>query len=267
MTTRRQADTSAAEEPRADGHAGLNFRDAAVRAPKLSAQVAHRIVELIVSDDVEPGQTLPPERVMVEQLGVSRGTLREALRILEVHGLISLKPGPTGGPVVEEMTGRELGQASTLHFHMAGATFGEIWQARLAIEPMMARLAAERRAPEIAERLGEVMDAAEGFAGEEDFIEATSEFHTTMSGLSGNRVLDLYAIAFSEIWNQHVRGRAFPEAERDRVHDDHHAIADAVIAGDGEAAERLMREHMTEMMRIVGERHPGILAEVVPFAI
>jgi DNA-binding FadR family transcriptional regulator len=249
------------------GEGAPRFRDAAIRGPKLSAQVARRIVELIVDEGVQPGQTLPPERLMVEQLGVSRGTLREALRILEVHGLISLKPGPTGGPVVEEMTGKELGQASTLHFHIAGATFGEIWEARLAIEPMMARLAAERTSPEIAEELRLVMEEAEAQTGDDDFVRSTSRFHTTVSGLSGNRVLDLYAVAFSEIWNEHVRGRAFPEAARGRVFHDHRAIADAVIAGDGELAERLMREHVAEMMRFVGERHPGILAEVVPFAI
>jgi GntR family transcriptional repressor for pyruvate dehydrogenase complex len=259
---------ASAEDEHPEGEARLHsFRTVALRGPKLSAQVARQIVDFVVQRGVSPGQTLPPEKVMVEQLGVSRGTLREALRILEVHGLISLKPGPTGGPVVKEMTGRDLGQASTLHFHMAAATFREVWEARLAIDPMMARLAAERTSTEIADRLRSVIEKAEGTSGDDEYVAATSQFHTAMSGMSGNRVLDLYAISLSEIWNAHVKGRLFPESERGRVYDDHRAIADAVIAGNGDLAERLMREHMAQMMRYVGERHPGILDEVIPFAI
>ncbi len=240
------------------------LNDSAPR-PKLSAQVARQIVDYIVEGDMAPGTTLPPERVMLSQLGVSRGTLREALRILEVHGLISLKPGPTGGPVVERMAGRQLGLASTLHFHMAGATFRELWEARLTVEPVMARLAAERNSPDVGEQLKETMERARHVPGDRVYVEAASEFHTTLGSMTGNRILDLYAISFSEVWNAHAHDLVFPEGERSRVFDDHEAIAQAVIDGDGERAERLMREHMRAMMEYVDTRHPGVLDEIVPF--
>ena len=242
----------------------LPFRDGGQRQ-KLSGRVARQIVDYIVENEIPPGQTLPPERAMLERLGVSRGTLREALRILEVHGLISLKPGPTGGPVVEPMSGRQLGLASTLHFHMAGATFRELWEARVTIEPLMARLAAERKSPQVRERLRAVMGRAQAVSRDHVYVEAASDFHTTLSGMTGNRVLDLYAISFSAVWNAHVRGLAFPEEERSRVFEHHDAIAEAVIAGDGERAERLMRDHMREMIAYVDRRHPGVLDGVVPF--
>lgn len=241
-----------------------SLRDASPRA-KLSAQVAQQIVDYIVDGEIPPGSTLPPERVMLTQLGVSRGTLREALRILEVHGLISLKPGPTGGPVVEPMAARQLGIASTLHFHMAGATFRELWEARATIEPLMARLAAERNAPDVGERLEETMDRARSAPDDDGYVRAASDFHTMLSGMTGNRILDLYAIAFSEIWNAEAAGRIFPEGERGRVFDDHAAIAEAVASGDGDRAEELMREHLQVMTRYVGRRHPGILDQVIPF--
>jgi GntR family transcriptional repressor for pyruvate dehydrogenase complex len=240
------------------------LRDPAPRS-KLSAQVARQIVDYIVEGEIAPGRTLPPERVMLSQLNVSRGTLREALRILEVHGLISLKPGPTGGPVVERMAGRQLGLASTLHFHMAGATFRELWEARLTIEPVMARLAAERNSRDVGERLTDTMERARHVPGDQVYVEAASEFHTTLGSMTGNRILDLYAIAFSEVWNAHAHDLVFPEEERTRVFEDHEAIARAVIDGDGERAERLMREHMRTMMEYVDGRHPGILDGVVPF--
>jgi DNA-binding FadR family transcriptional regulator len=239
-------------------------REVAQRA-KLSGQVARQIVDYIIDGGIEPGATLPSEKTMLELFGVSRGTLREALRILEVHGVITLKPGPTGGPVVASMSGRQLGVASTLHYHLAGATFRELWDARVTVEPVMARVAAERPSPQAHERLRGVMSRAHAGMGDNLYLEATSDFHTTLSGLTGNRILDLYAIAFSEIWNANVRSLVFPEDERGRVFDDHDAIANAVIAGDGELAERLMREHMTEMMSYVEQRNPGILDQVIPF--
>lgn len=204
---------------------------------------------------------------MLDQLGVSRSTLREALRILETHGLISLKPGPTGGPMVEAMTARQLGMASTLHFHMAGATFGELWDARLRIEPMMARIAAERRPPEVLGRLRAAMKRAREAEHSDEYLLATSTFHTILSGATGNRVLDLYANAFAAVWDDHVRDLAFPEGERAQVFDDHEAIAEAVIAGDGEQAQALMEAHLRAMVSYLSIRDPGVLEQVIPFAL
>ena len=68
------------------------------RADKVSEVVARAIVHDIVSRGLEPGATLPSEAVMLARFQVGRASLREALRILEVHGLITIKPGPGGGP-------------------------------------------------------------------------------------------------------------------------------------------------------------------------
>src|SRR5579863_4724994 len=70
-------------------------------APKTATIVARRIVRDIDRLSLEAGDKLPPERVMLEEYQVGRGTLRESLRFLELQGIISLKPGPGGGPVVE----------------------------------------------------------------------------------------------------------------------------------------------------------------------
>ncbi|QEC46424.1 FadR family transcriptional regulator [Baekduia soli] len=237
------------------------------RRSKLSARVASQLVGYIVSNGIAPGSALPPERQMVAQLGVSRGTLREALRMLEVHGLISLKPGPAGGPIVQRMAGRQLGLASTLHFHVAGATFREIWEARVIMEAVMARLAAERNADEASQRLLAAVARAQEVDGsaDETWVAAVSDFHTTISALSGNRVLDLWAVSFAEIWKIHTRGLTFPGEGRRRVSDAHHEIVRAVRDGDGELAYRLMEQHNREMLAYVDERFPGLLDAVVPF--
>src|SRR5437660_9252231 len=70
------------------------------RPPKAAMLVAQRIVRHIVRGNLQAGDLLPPERVMLETYQTGRGTLREALRLLEFQGVIALKPGPRGGPVV-----------------------------------------------------------------------------------------------------------------------------------------------------------------------
>src|SRR6202008_3764003 len=96
----------------------------------------------------KPGDMLPSEADMIATYAVGRATVREALRLLEVQGLIGLKTGPGGGPGVAQLTARHLGDMARLHLKMAGATYGELVRARLAIEPLMARLAAETQDPE-----------------------------------------------------------------------------------------------------------------------
>src|SRR3954454_19262155 len=113
------------------------------RGAKIAEYLAQAIVHEIVSRKLAPGTLLPSEAQMIEDYGVGRGSLREALRILEVQGIIALKPGPNGGPVVEETDVRDFGRMSSLFFHLNGATFNQLLEARLALEPLMVRLAAE----------------------------------------------------------------------------------------------------------------------------
>ena len=93
--------------------------------------VAQRIVQDALRDHRKPGDLLLPERTMVEKYGAGRGTVREALRLLEVQGVISLKPGPRGGPVLRTPDGSELS------FFSMVATFGtplDVTLSELAIE-------------------------------------------------------------------------------------------------------------------------------------
>ena len=86
---------------------------------------------------------------MLEQYGVSRESLREGLRLLEVQGLISIRRGPGGGPIVGSVDPANLGRISTLYYHLAGATYAELFDAWEAAEIAIAELAArnpDRRA-------------------------------------------------------------------------------------------------------------------------
>src|ERR1700677_3831179 len=93
---------------------------------------------------LKPGDFLPAERSMVETYGVGRGTLREALRLLEFQGVISLKPGPGGGPILQDPSGTHLASTVVLLLQMKQAPFRAVVEVRSAVEPMISRLAAER---------------------------------------------------------------------------------------------------------------------------
>src|SRR5690606_4504666 len=126
------------------------------RGDKVAQAVARSIMRKIRTEGLEPGAHLPSEAHMLKEYGIGRGSLREALRILEVNGLISLKPGPGGGPIVSGAQPDHLGHLATLHLQAQGTTFRELIEARLALEPLMARLAAERQDPEYMDALRQV---------------------------------------------------------------------------------------------------------------
>jgi GntR family transcriptional regulator, transcriptional repressor for pyruvate dehydrogenase complex len=236
---------------------------AARRADKVSEVVARAIVHDIVTGGLEQGATLPSEAVMLSRFGVGRASLREALRILEVHGLITIKPGPGGGPIVAAPTSRSFGRIATLFFQLDGATFRELVEARSVLEPVMARIAAERQLPETMAALRANVEEGKLERGQDRNARVGHEFHGLMASASGNRVLDLMSGAIRDVFYERVTSSLWPESVRPRIHLEHEAIVKAIEKGDGKAAERLMKRHMEEMVERCEERMPGLLDEIV----
>ncbi|HEV7679620.1 MAG TPA: FCD domain-containing protein [Candidatus Dormibacteraeota bacterium] len=235
------------------------------RGEKIFELVARDIVRQIAAEEMPPGAMLPSEAQMLAQYDVGRASLREALRVLEVHGLISIKPGPRGGPIVSEVNSSDFGRMATLYFQVGGATFRELTEARLVMEPVMARLAAQRRDPEHLADLERVL--AEGravaLAVDDLYLRSSTDFHSVIAGMSGNRILDLFGRALKEIFTDRVSGMLFPASQREQVRLVHEAIAKAIFKGEATRAERLMREHMETFVDYVQQRHPGLMDEVV----
>jgi GntR family transcriptional repressor for pyruvate dehydrogenase complex len=222
------------------------------RAEKVPEIVARKILREIVDRGLVTGDRLPPEAVMLARFGVGRASLREALRILEIHGMIRIKPGPQGGPVVTKTTAADYGQTTTLYLHRSESTFGELVEARRVIEPIMARLAAERLTDERAERLREAQaagwDALNATAGE--WSAASEFFHTVLAGATGNRVLDLYAGALVAIERNRLEPLFTNVEDRKRTLRVHDRIAEALLARDPDQAEDLTRRHMAALAKV-----------------
>ena len=236
------------------------------RADKVSEIIARQIVRDIASQCYPPGTMLPPEAVMLERFQVGRASLREALRIVEVYGLITIKPGPGGGPVVQDVTARQFARASTFYFHLHGATFRDLLEARRAVEPMMARLAASHADSEAIERLKvEVGDTRQAYEGGNlpEWRQHTSEFHALVASASGNHILDFFGLSLKELYSERLEHRVVGKSDRPTVLAEHAAIANAIIRRRPAEAERLMAAHMETFTALTMNLVSGLLDDIL----
>lgn len=258
----RISDDSAGN-PRADGNGGASRRRS-FRGVKTSTLVASQIIRDVGDQGLVEGDRLPTEAVLIERFGVGRASLREALRFLEIQGLISIRPGPNGGPVVGSLDPGDLGRMLSLYFYRRGATFRELVKARLLLEPMMAGEAAATQDSEMLARLQHVMhiESSNG-TDTPEYLHGANLFHLTVAEMGGNRVLELVSASLKTLFTDRVSGTLVPEEGRPRIQREHAAVAAAIVAGDSREAERLMRAHMEEYVRFVESRQPALLDEVI----
>jgi DNA-binding FadR family transcriptional regulator len=212
-----------------------------------------------------PGSRLETESEMIERTGVGRASVREALRILEVHGLIRIRSGPGGGPTLTQVSSRDFGRTSALYFMADHATYREVIEARAPLTGVVARLAAERAGAAGAQRLRECIAATRAATDLDDrpWADVASGFYATIAELCENRVAATFCLALMSIYLDHLPPMSLGARHRARIVAVHEEIAAAVEQGDGETAERLMRDHLERFAADVAKAHPGFMNEVV----
>ncbi|NLU72681.1 FadR family transcriptional regulator [Streptomyces sp. HNM0575] len=235
------------------------------RSAKMAELVAREIVEDIVERQLPAGASLPSEAPMLEMYGVARGTLREALRILENNGLVRVRPGRGGGPVVGAADPYNFGRTLTLFLQMGRTRFWELVEARVIMEPMMARLAAERRDKDRLAELAKAMEAHKGLGTDDQaaYLSVVQDFHGVVAGMSGNGVLDLFGRALKEVYTERVIAAERPPARWAEVRREHEAVAQAIFDGNGADAEELMRAHMLELSAGFERNYAALHAEII----
>jgi GntR family transcriptional regulator, transcriptional repressor for pyruvate dehydrogenase complex len=237
------------------------------RAPKVSQKVAMAVVEDIVSRGLRAGDRLPPEAEMMERYKISRASLREGLRLLETYGVITIRQGQRGGPEIGSLDPGDVARALSLFLRLYGATYRDVFAARLLVEPVLTRIAAEQQAPERMSALRALLDL-ESETPAADYVEASNSFHQLLSGLSGNPVLDLLGESLRALYAERVfRGHALPEETQMLCHEAHPQIGDAILAGDGATAELLMAKHMADLNHLVNKRATWLLDERVAWEV
>ena len=157
------------------------------RRGKAAVVLAQEIAREIHRRGLGAGDKLLSEQKMVERYGVARGSLREALRYLELQGVLRIKSGPGGGPVIQVPDGRHFASTLALMLQFVGARFRTIVETRWVVEPGIAALAAERATEDdVAALRAAVAAMRDTLADGRRFAEAHRRFHDLLAYASGN---------------------------------------------------------------------------------
>jgi GntR family transcriptional regulator, transcriptional repressor for pyruvate dehydrogenase complex len=227
---------------------------------KTAILVAQRIVDEIVDQELQPGAALLPEKVMLPRYGVARGTLRESLRILETYGLITIKTGPGGGPVVADAGSRPLASVIALVLQMSRTSFRSIVDARLMLEPLLAREAAERRDDDDLTAMRESIDQmVDDIEDSNDFLADNHVFHSAVAAAGKNPVLFNMVASLNWIQDGTALGIDYVPATRDSIVKAHKRIYAAIEAGNPDMAEAAMRVHIGEFAAYAEKKFRHVL--------
>src|SRR4029077_5135686 len=163
-----------------------------VRVPKAGEMVAAHLRRQIVLGELKEGDQLPAESVLMEEFGVSRPTLREAFRILEAEGSITVRRGVRGGARVQVPDIGAAARSIGLLLQYRGALLSDVYEVRAVLEPAAARMAARRRTSADLARLQEALDRhRESLDDPGKAFAADAEFHRLVVELSGNETLQI----------------------------------------------------------------------------
>jgi GntR family transcriptional repressor for pyruvate dehydrogenase complex len=228
--------------------------------------VAANLRRRIIGGALADGDELPREAELLEEFGVSRPSLREALRILETEGLIRIRRGKVGGAIVHPPTPQSAAYHVGLTLQSRRVTLRDLAQARGVLEPACAGFAAERdlkTRKTIVQRLEELIDENEARLGSSfAFTESALKFHAAVVELSGNTTVAVLAGALEAVWSSQERHWAqrvsddggYPDSKAQReVLRAHRRVVSAIASGDAEAAIQSMRGHLLKSQSYVSD--------------
>lgn len=222
-----------------------NVQLSPMTVPKASDVLADELRERILSGEFPEGTALPPERELVVQTQMSRTTVREALRILEVQDLVRIKTGRSGGAFVQKPSQESVADSVALLIRGRKIRIPALLETREAIEPFCARLAAKHRTDEDLARLDEANEAISVDGSLADFLQANVDWHVAVAVASHNEVLTGFMLALSRAIYASTDNQGFVDAEvRRTAARAHRTITEAIRDQDADAAVRRMSRHV-----------------------
>jgi len=214
---------------------------------RVHEQVADQLRDLISSGVVKPGDRLPSESALARELGVSRGSVREALRILSAQRLIRTTKGASGGSFVTVPRVDHISQfiESTLALltESEELSLDDLIQARELLEVPAARLAAQRRGAELDRLRDAVPNEPLRLPIEEQFA-YNKQFHLALVEASGNVLLRIAVEPIFSILQTHLSRSVRKTSFHRTVHEQHRELCAAITEGDADAAGSLMLAHL-----------------------
>lgn len=227
------------------GNARSLIRLSPMEVPRASDVLATELRERILSGEYPEDTPLPPERELVVQTRMSRTTVREALRILEVQGLIRIKAGRAGGAFVQRPGEESVARSLQLLIRGRQIRPASVHETRAAIEPSCARLAAMHRTPGDLHRLEVANEAIAGGGDLDAFLRANVDWHVAVATASHNEILTGIMMALSRaIYTTTDNERFVNDEVRAVALRAHRSVTRAIRDRDPDAAVRRMGRHV-----------------------
>lgn len=216
-----------------------------INRTNITTSIVNQVVDLIASGEYRPGQRLPSERELMETLGVGRSSIREAFQAMAIMGLIDIRPGQ--GTFVRDITTDVIIRRNIFAPLLTPEATGELMEARVAFEPTITALAAERRTAEELKAMDDVLAQCDrALETGEPIFNLSASFHLLVAQASHNTVFirfmeTLFALmaARGARIEEHIDFKRWEVAS-------HRELRDAIEQRDGEAARELMEKHIVE---------------------
>lgn len=240
----QRADTEAENPVKAAAPAEGLFK--AVSSSRVSQLIVDQIRMLLKEERLQPGDRLPSERELCTQFGVSRVTVREALRSLEASGLVEIRLGARGGAFVTAPSSRRVGEGLADLLSLSPLTATEVTEARLVFELGIVPLIVERATEEDLDALRALCDEhAEAVKQGTYDMEMSADFHTRVAACTHNGAIEMLVQSFHGPLLMSLREAQSIEPQMGhRGSKEHRKFVEAIAARDAEAATEIMRTHL-----------------------
>lgn len=222
-----------------------------IHVPRSSEVLASQLRVHILDGSIADGMALPAERDLVVQTGLSRGSVREALRILHTEGLITTRPGRLGGSVARRPGDDALARYIGFFVQGRGISLMSLLQVREAIEPSIASLAAANRTPENLAELAAISKRLEDAYGNVPvYLAENVNWHVAIASASHNELLKAFITAISGLVLKASAIENFASEDiRSLVIKAHRRILEAIVNRDADAAGRRMARHLAALTK------------------
>lgn len=235
------------------GRASPSFEP--IRTRRAFEQICERIRAQIAAGSLRPGDKLPAERELAQQLGVGRNALREALRSLEIAGVVRLQKGAKGGAFIREGDAGRMDEVVRDMLSLGSISVAELTESRIHIQDLVVRLASERATRADLDALAANIERTEQMtAGGRylDRVECSREFYRLLAAATHNQVLAMMVHSITDILMQFVYARVAAGGKpQPRLVEKRRAFLAALRMRDAEEATRLMRTHLVSVHRLL----------------
>jgi GntR family transcriptional regulator, transcriptional repressor for pyruvate dehydrogenase complex len=221
-----------------------------------SEHIAREIRLYVERNGLKPGDRIGTENELAREFGVSRPTLREALRLLAGSHLIQVNQGRSGGIFVSSTANESMGlgvsQAIATMLATESVSLHELLEARIYLEVPLAGLAAEHADRAAVAEMESAIAAAEGLApASDEFRHADSRFHKAIAEAAGNELMIAFTSWILEVLQPSLVAYMGPSLSGDDILDQHRRILRAIRRGQPAAAQRAMLQHIEHVRRVV----------------